>query len=184
MYSFGGAVVAQRESVGNKVTYLPCGDAFVMRFDPTSNTPLLSTFLGGSNDDEGLGVAVDTVGAIYVTGFTFSTNFPTVNPYQGTLNGTATDAFVLKLTQARISLSAATQTVAESVGKAQIGVTLSAAQADATTVNYTLTKAVPQAAATTSAVWAAWSSPQVPQPPALAYRLWTTRWTRTMKRSR
>ena len=55
-------------------------------------------FLGGNNDDEGHGVAVDGSGAIYLTGFTFSTTFPTANPQQGSLNGTATDAFVAKIT--------------------------------------------------------------------------------------
>ena len=35
-----------------------------------------STFLGGSLDDSGFGIAVDTAGQAFVTGGTFSTTFP------------------------------------------------------------------------------------------------------------
>ena len=53
------------------------GDAFVTKLNPTGSALLFSTFLGGDNDDEGLGIAVDPVGNAYVTGFTLSKNFPT-----------------------------------------------------------------------------------------------------------
>ncbi len=58
-----------------------------------------SSFLGGSGnptsgvDDNSYGVAVDAAGDAYVVGSTVSTNFPTVNAYQGTLLGTE-NAFV------------------------------------------------------------------------------------------
>lgn len=55
-----------------------------------------STYLGGSSDDFGSGVAVDTSGNVYVTGATGSTNFPTLNPQQPT-NAGGFDAFVTKL---------------------------------------------------------------------------------------
>ncbi len=69
-------------------------DAFVTKFDPNGNL-LSSTYLGGSGVDAGFGIAVDSTG-IYVAGQTTSNNFPTVNPFQATLNGTA-DAFISKL---------------------------------------------------------------------------------------
>ena len=70
-------------------------DAFVAALDPTGTTLLYSTYLGGSANDVGHGIAVDSVGDAYVTGFTLSTDFPTSNPLQPTNHG-GTDAFVAK----------------------------------------------------------------------------------------
>lgn len=56
---------------------------------------LYSTYLGGSNSDNGFGVAVDTNNNVYVVGFTSSTDFPTLNAFQSTFSG-AVDAFVTK----------------------------------------------------------------------------------------
>jgi hypothetical protein len=60
-----------------------------------------STFLGGSDQDFGEAVAVDADGNAYITGQTYSTNFPTQNPFQPTFSGGgspfAYDAFVSKL---------------------------------------------------------------------------------------
>ena len=55
-----------------------------------------STYLGGSGDDQGWGIAVDSGGNAYVTGYTNSTNFPTRNAFQGTSGG-GNDVFVSKL---------------------------------------------------------------------------------------
>ncbi len=72
-------------------------DAFVAALDPTGATLLYSTYLGGSSEDAGDGIAVDSVGNAYVTGYTYSTNFPTTsNPLQPTNHGFA-DAFVAAL---------------------------------------------------------------------------------------
>jgi hypothetical protein len=57
---------------------------------------LYSTYLGGSVSDGGYGIAVDTAGSAYVTGWTSSTNFPTASPVQGSLQGYQ-NAFVAKL---------------------------------------------------------------------------------------
>jgi hypothetical protein len=54
-----------------------------------------SSFLGGENIDEGLGIAVDSSG-VYVTGLTESTTFPLQVAWQKTLGG-AQNAFVSKL---------------------------------------------------------------------------------------
>jgi hypothetical protein len=72
-------------------------DAFVTKL--TAGGALsYSTFLGGSNYDQGFGVAVDGSGNAYATGWTYETDdFPTLNAFQATSAGYA-DAFVTKLT--------------------------------------------------------------------------------------
>lgn len=62
------------------------------------------TYLGGSNRDQGTGVAFDTFGATYVAGTTISTDFPvttttsaTTAAYQPQLNNNLQDAFVSKI---------------------------------------------------------------------------------------
>ena len=59
-----------------------------------------STYLCGSGDDKGFGIAVDAAGSAYVTGYTSSTNFPTQSTYQATYQGGTYDVFVTKLTPA------------------------------------------------------------------------------------
>ena len=78
--------------------YAGNGDAFVAKVNPyLSGTAQLvySTYLGGSSADSGQGIAVDPSGAAYVTGFTFSTNFPTFEAYQPR-NAGSVDAFITK----------------------------------------------------------------------------------------
>ena len=69
-------------------------DAFVSKINPSGSEFVYSTYLGGSNNDEGRGIAVDSGGNAYVTGWTGSTDFPTVNPLQGTSTGS--NAFLSK----------------------------------------------------------------------------------------
>lgn len=78
---------------GNQFNY----DAFVTKMNAAGTGLIYSTYLGGSNDDNGLDIAVDASGQAYVSGFTNSTNFPTATPFQTALNGTAYDGFVAKL---------------------------------------------------------------------------------------
>ena len=72
------------------------GDAFVAEIDtnlPQTQQLVYSTYLGGSSADSGQGIAVDSGDNAYVTGFTFSTNFPVYNAYQ-TSNAGSVDAFI------------------------------------------------------------------------------------------
>jgi hypothetical protein len=71
-------------------------DAFVTKFTAAGSSLIYSTYLGGSGMDYGCGMTVDGDGAVYVTGYTFSTNFPAENGYQETLQG-GCDGFVAKL---------------------------------------------------------------------------------------
>jgi hypothetical protein len=73
------------------------GDVFVTKLSPTGNALVYSTYLGGSSTDKGWGIAVDQAGSAYVMGGTYSTDFPTQNPYDGSYNGGQYDGFVVKL---------------------------------------------------------------------------------------
>jgi hypothetical protein len=74
------------------------GDAFVAKINPTGSAFVYSTYLGGSDDDGGIGIAADSAGNAYVAGYTYSTNFPTMNPLQAANGGGGhADAFVAKL---------------------------------------------------------------------------------------
>ena len=71
-------------------------DAFVSKLAPDGTRLIYSTRLGGKDDDFGMGIAIDVSGAAYVTGFTFSRDFPTMNALQPRLDGFS-DAFVVKI---------------------------------------------------------------------------------------
>jgi hypothetical protein len=73
------------------------GDAFVSKINPSGSALVYSTYLGGSGYDLGYGIAVDSAGDAYVTGLTYSSNFPTMNPLQPAFGGGNYDAFVAKL---------------------------------------------------------------------------------------
>jgi hypothetical protein len=78
-------------------------DAFVTKLNSTGTAILYSTYLGGSNYDQGNAIAVDSTGAAYITGDTESTNFPTLNAYQSAYGGQQ-DVFIAKLNAAGSTL--------------------------------------------------------------------------------
>lgn len=55
---------------------MACLDAFVTKISPSGGALSYSTYVGGSGQDAGLGIAVDAAGAAYVGGFSNSSNFP------------------------------------------------------------------------------------------------------------
>src|ERR1700686_4695644 len=73
-----------------------CSDAFVTKIDSAGTALVYSTYLGGSGNDQGNSIAVDSTGNAYVTGYT-SGDFPTKNPIQAAYGGGHYDAFVSKL---------------------------------------------------------------------------------------
>jgi hypothetical protein len=70
------------------ITLFQCeeDEAFVTKLAAAGNHLLFSTYLGGSAPDRGRGIAVDSSNNVYVTGFTYSFNFPTTHPIQPYLN--------------------------------------------------------------------------------------------------
>jgi hypothetical protein len=67
--------------------------AFVAKFSVSGSNLQYSTYLGGSGADWGAGIFVDSCKCAYVVGATFSSDFPTFNPYQASRAG-GYDAFV------------------------------------------------------------------------------------------
>jgi Beta-propeller repeat/FG-GAP-like repeat len=79
-------------------------DAFVTKLDPAGSALVYSTYLGGANTDVSYAIAVDDAGDAYVTGYTFSSNFPTTaGAFQTTFVGLV-DVFVTKLNPAGSAL--------------------------------------------------------------------------------
>ena len=74
-------------------------DVFITKLNSAGNAFIYSTYLGGTGIDDARGVAVDSFGSAYLTGYSRSSNFPTVNPIQSIFGGETTlgDAFVAKI---------------------------------------------------------------------------------------
>ena len=91
--TFGGA--------GNQCLAAPDGDVFITKLNPTGSALVYSTYLGGKSGDAGYGMALDSAGDVYVTGKTFSINFPTIlGSYSTMCRGCrkqVSEAFVTKL---------------------------------------------------------------------------------------
>ena len=78
-------------------------DAFVAKLNADGSNLVYSTYLGGSGQDLGYAIAVDSSGNAYVTGTTNSPNFPTKNQFQAFTplpSGPSFDAFVAKFDSA------------------------------------------------------------------------------------
>ncbi|HQR34766.1 MAG TPA: SBBP repeat-containing protein [Blastocatellia bacterium] len=71
-------------------------DVFIAKLNAAGSALVYSTFLGGDRAEEAKQIALDPLGNAYVTGYTFSLNFPTVNALQKNYGGSV-DAFVTKI---------------------------------------------------------------------------------------
>lgn len=85
---------------------LDCRDAFLAKLAPNGAELGYSTFLGGTDRDSGMGIALDSDGSAYVAGITFSGDFPLSNPLQAEAGGP--DAFVAKFDTSGTSLAFST----------------------------------------------------------------------------
>ncbi len=56
------------------------GDAFIVKFSPDGQRVVYASYLGGSSGEEGRAIAVDGAGDAYLTGRSWSSDFPTRNP--------------------------------------------------------------------------------------------------------
>ena len=98
----GNAYQGKRKNIGSYVR-----NVVVTKFDASGDL-VYSTFLGGSTNDYGLGIALDASGNAYVTGNTTSSDFPvTANAIQSTLQGSSS-AFLSVLSPDGSALSYST----------------------------------------------------------------------------
>jgi len=80
--AYHGASSAPRQPIAS------FGDGFLAKFNLSLNQLQYSTYLGGTQDDGVFGIAVDSSGMVYATGFTLSSDFPTTSgAFQRTFNG-------------------------------------------------------------------------------------------------
>jgi hypothetical protein len=101
----GGFQQTLADDVTHCTTSQECTDAFVSKLSPDGTTLIYSTYLGGGGTDGIRGIAVDSSGNAYVTGFTGSLDFPGVgaNSFQASSAGgtcasvPCLDAFFAKL---------------------------------------------------------------------------------------
>jgi len=71
-------------------------DRFIAKFNQNMDSLLACTFIGGSNNEYGMGICIDEFDQVYISGYTYSDDFPTTNDsYCNSLNGYG-DVFVSK----------------------------------------------------------------------------------------
>jgi len=80
---------------GTQPTFGGGTDAFITKLNPAGGY-VFSTFLGGVGNEHAGGIAVDSLGDIFIAGGTSSSNFPVAAPLQTSLSGTQS-AFVTKI---------------------------------------------------------------------------------------
>ena len=71
-------------------------DAFITKFSSSGTDLIYSTYIGGNGSERGDGIAVSAAGRAYLTGYTYSSNFPTFNAYQVSRVGDQ-DAYICSL---------------------------------------------------------------------------------------
>jgi hypothetical protein len=96
-YLVGHSYTSDFPMVGNSydTTFAGNYDCVIFKMNSVGDLTY-SSYLGGSSTDYGYGIAVDSSGNIYVSGMTYSSDFPTANAYDSTHNGNY-DCFISKI---------------------------------------------------------------------------------------
>jgi hypothetical protein len=117
-------------------------DSFLAKLNATGSRLLYSTYLGGSSSDGIVGLAVDSVGNIYLAGYTISTNFPLSSPLQTSCNGCGNsfgDAFIAKMAVSSpgvLQFGSSESEIVEFDGNATISITRLDGEAGTVLINY------------------------------------------------
>jgi hypothetical protein len=84
-------------------------DAFVAKLDAAGSALVYSTYLGGAGTDGASKIAVDAAGNAFLSGSTYSSNFPTTaDAFDTSLNRRGADAFFTKLNETGSALDYST----------------------------------------------------------------------------
>ncbi|MBL7992118.1 MAG: VCBS repeat-containing protein, partial [Candidatus Kapabacteria bacterium] len=105
-YITGNAAAGFPTTVGAYQTAFGTGtrDAFVTKLNAAGSALVYSTYLGGTGDERGYGIAVDASGNAHIAGYTTG-SFPTTGGvFQTTFGGGARDGYVTKLDAAGSAL--------------------------------------------------------------------------------
>jgi hypothetical protein len=95
--------------------------AFLTELNPAGSAELYSTFLGGSISDSAYGVALGSGGAVYLTGFTGSPDFPvTLGAFETKYNSAVSTAFIAEFDLGTAPVTQATATTLMSSANPQI----------------------------------------------------------------
>ncbi len=78
-------------------TYNGYEDVYVLKINSMGSLLIYSTFIGGSQNETGMGITIDTYGQAYITGLTESIEFPNTINEISILDYKEYDVFVLKL---------------------------------------------------------------------------------------
>lgn len=83
-------------------------DGFLLKLNSAGNGISYCTYLGGSGEDDGMDVAVDSQGYVNVAGYSSSTNFPVLHPFYQPLS-VSRNAFITRFNPSGTSLSYSSQ---------------------------------------------------------------------------
>jgi Beta-propeller repeat len=131
-YTFSGDFPVknpEQAACNNSCSY---SDVFVTKFNPTGTGLVYSTYVGGSNGDQGSAIAVDPAGNAVVVGLTWSYDFPLKNATTVVLGANSNHGFVFSLVPSGtklnfstylggVSSDAATGVAVDSVGRVYVG---------------------------------------------------------------
>ncbi|MBI5635246.1 MAG: SBBP repeat-containing protein, partial [Nitrospirae bacterium] len=115
-------------------------DAFITKINASGSGLDYSTYIGGTGDDWGIAIALDSAGTVYVTGIADSSDFPTVLPLYG--HAVGYDVFVAKISNLTLTISkngTGTGTVTSDIGGINCGATCSASYNPSDLVTLTAT---------------------------------------------
>jgi hypothetical protein len=97
---------AYNRTLNHTIEYWP--DVFVLKLNNSGSKLIFSTYLGGTDADWVYAITIDEFGNAYITGHTFSSNFPvTPGVYDPTYNGNL-DLFITKLNRSGSTLDYST----------------------------------------------------------------------------